>query len=229
MDTVFSGFPAQTFEFLSGLAANNEKAWFEAHRPLYEAGYVAPGRALVEALGPRLREISPSVQFDAKTNGSLSRINRDVRFSKNKAPYKTHLDLWFWHGDRRGWSTPGFWFRLTPESVYMGSGMHALEKEPLEAFRQSVVHPRSAKSLLAAVAEVKAAGPYTIGEKTRKTPPRGFDADGPAAEYLLYEGLHAGIELPVEAARQPNFAEQCVMHFRATWPVSRWLMEEVVA
>jgi hypothetical protein len=105
--------------------------------------------------------------------------------------------------------------------------MHALEKEALEAFRQSVVHPRSAKALLAAVAEVKAAGPYEIGEKTRKIPPRGFAADGPAAEYLLYEGLHAGIELPAEAARQPDFAEQCLKHFRATWPVSKWLLEEV--
>ncbi|HEV7718162.1 MAG TPA: DUF2461 domain-containing protein [Arsenicitalea sp.] len=226
MDTAFA-FPPQTFEFLAGIAANNEKPWFEANRALYEAGYVAPGRAMVEALGPRLREISPNVQFDAKPHGSLSRINRDVRFSKNKAPYKTHLDLWFWHGERRGWSMPGFWFRLTPETVYMGTGMHGFEKETLEAFRQSVVHPRSAKALLAAVAEIKSAGPYDIGEKTRKLLPRGFAADGLAAEYLLYEGLHAGIELPAEAARQGDFVEQCVTHFRATWPVSKWLLQEV--
>jgi hypothetical protein len=89
------------------------------------------------------------------------------------------------------------------------------------------VHPRSAKSLLAAVAAVRAAGPYDIGGKTRKLAPRGFAVDGPAADYLLYEGLHAGIELPAEAARQSDFVEQCVTHFRATWPISKWLLEEV--
>jgi hypothetical protein len=105
--------------------------------------------------------------------------------------------------------------------------MHGLEKEVLESFRQSVIHPRSAKALLAAVAAVKAAGPYDIGVKTRKLMPRGYPSDGPAAEYLLYGSLHAGIELPAEAARSPQFLDTCVKHFQATWPISKWLLDEV--
>jgi len=223
----FPGFPAATFEFLGGIAEHNDKPWFEAHRPLYEAGYVEPAREFVAALGPRLREISPSVQFEPKVNGSLSRINRDIRFSKNKTPYKTHLDLWFWHGDRKGWDTPGFWFRLTPEKVMLGSGMHGLEKDQLEAFRQSVIHPRSAKTLLAAVAATEAAGPYQVGGKTRKQLPRGYAADGVAADYLLYEGLHTGIDLPASAAREADFVDICLKHYAATWPVSKWLLDEI--
>jgi uncharacterized protein (TIGR02453 family) len=223
----FARFPAATFEFLAGIAAHNDKGWFEANRPLYEAGYVAPAKAFVAAIGPRLREISPGVQFEAKANGSIGRINRDIRFSKDKRPYKSNLMLWFWHGDRKGWGTPGFYFSLTAEKLFLGTGMHGLEKEVLDTFRQSIIHPRSAKALLAAVAEVKGAGPYTIGEKNRKLMPKGYDATGPAAEYLLYEHLHADIALPAEAARSADFLETCVQHFRACWPISKWLLDEV--
>ena len=223
----FTGFPKQTFAFLEGIAAHNEKAWFDANRELYDTGYVAPARALVEALGPKLREISPTVQFEPKVNGSLGRINRDIRFTKDKRPYKEHLGLWFWHGDRKSWDAPGFWFELTARHVQLGSGMYGFQKEQLDTFRQSVIHPRSGKALLAAVADVEARGAYEIGGKTRKLMPRGFTADADRAEYLLHEGLYATIELPAKAATKSDFAEVCLTHFANTWPIGKWLLEEV--
>ncbi len=224
---VFSGFPKETFAFLDGIAAHNEKAWFEANRPLYEAGYVAPARAFVEALGPALRKISPDVRFEPKVNGSLSRINRDIRFSKDKRPYKEHLNLWFWHGDRKGWDTPGFWFSLSPREANLGVGMYGFDKEQLDSFRQSVIHPRSGKALLAAVAAVHKAGDYEIGGKTRKIPPRGFVADADRAEYLLYEGLYTGSSLPAKAAGKADFVAECVAQYAKAWPIGKWLLEEV--
>jgi uncharacterized protein (TIGR02453 family) len=223
----FAGFPKETFTFLDGIARNNDKRWFEAHRDLYEAGYVAPARAFVEALGPRLKKISPTVQFEPRINGSMSRINRDIRFSKDKRPYKDHLDVWFWHGDKKGWNCPGFWFRLTPKEVYMGVGMHMFEKEQLEAFRHSVVHPRSGKALLTAIAKVHKAGDYEIGGKTRKIPPRGFETDADRADYLLFEGLYTGTSLPPAAARKNDFLDACVKVFAGAWPIGQWLLEEV--
>jgi uncharacterized protein (TIGR02453 family) len=223
----FAGFPAATFEFLSGIAAHNEKAWFDANRALYEAGYVEPAKAFVAELGPLLRDISPAVQFDPRVNGSIARVNRDIRFSKDKRPYKTHLDLLFWHGDRKGWDRPGFWFRLTTDEIWLGCGMHGMAGEVLESFRQSVIHPRSARSLLAAAAAVEAAGPYEIGEKTRKLMPKGYAADGPAAGYLLNESLHALVRLRPEAGRAPGFLDDCLRHYRAMWPIGKWLLDEV--
>lgn len=220
-------FPEATIEFLRGIAANNEKAWFEDNRVLYEAGYVEAGRAFVEAVGPKLAAISPGVQYAPKVNGSIARINRDVRFSKDKRPYKDHLDLWFWHGERRGWDCPGFWFRLTADKVHLGTGMHGFEKEALESFRHAIVLPRSGKALVEVVAAVKAKGDYVFGEKTRKQPPRGFETSEDRAEYLLYEGLWAGIELPAADALRPGFSERCVEHFTATWPVGKWLLDEI--
>lgn len=222
----FTGFPKQTFAFLEGIAAHNEKAWFDAHRDLYEAGYVAPAKAFVDALGPALRTISREVKFEPRINGSLQRINRDIRFSKDKRPYKEHLNAWFWHGDNRGWDTPGFWFSLNPEDVHLGVGMYGLDKALLDSFRQSVIHPRSGKALLAAVAKVRKAG-YQVEGKTRKLMPRGFEAGADRAEYLLHEGLYTSAKLPAEAAARPDFVRVAAGHYDRMWPVGRWLLDEV--
>jgi uncharacterized protein (TIGR02453 family) len=221
-------FPKQTFAFLKAIKAHNEKAWFEVNRDLYEAGYVAPARAFVEALGPRLRKFAPEVQFEPRINGSVGRINRDIRFSKDKRPYKDHLDLWFWHGEKKGWNAPGFYLQISPKAVYLGTGMYGFTPEQLETFRQSIIHPRSGRSLLAAVAAVRKRGSYALGGKTRKIPPRGFETEPDRAEYLLHEGLYASAELPASAAAKPDFLEVCTKHFANTWPIGKWLLDEVV-
>ncbi|HVX74010.1 MAG TPA: DUF2461 domain-containing protein [Devosia sp.] len=223
----FAGFSTDTLSFLDGIAAHNDKAWFDAHRDLYEAGYVAPARALVEALGPELRKVSPTVQFAPRVNGSLQRINRDVRFSKDKRPYKEHLNLWFWHGERKGWDTPGFWFSLGREGLHLGVGMHSFGKDQLDSFRQSVIHPRSGRALLAAVARVGKAGDYELGGRTRKLPPRGFSTEPDRADYLLHDGLYTSLRLPPETATDPGLVTLLAAHYRKMWPLGQWLLEEV--
>lgn len=223
----FDCFPKQTVPFLKGIAAHNEKAWFEAHRDQYEAAYVAPARAFVEEIGPKLLKFAPDTKFEPKINGSIARINRDIRFSKDKRPYKSHLDIFFWHGEKKSWDIPGFWFSLGVEKVYIGAGLYMFDKEMLATFRDSVVHPRSGKALAATVASIRKKGGYYFGEKTRKLMPRGYEAPEDRAEFLLYEGLHAGIELPCEAATEPGFAALCLKHFKATWPISQWILAEL--
>lgn len=225
---VFSGFPEATFRFLKGLTADNSKAWFAAHRDDYEQGYVAPAKALVAALGPPLRKISPTVQYEPKVNGSLFRINRDVRFSKDKSPYKNHLDLWFWHGAHRGWSAPGFFFRLFADRVIVGGGMHQFEKPLLDRYRQAVVAPRAGAALEKAIAAVAAAGPWTIGGASRKTVPRGFDPDHPRAALLRHEGLWAERTVATgKETRSAKFAADCLERFAETKPLVAWLLTNV--
>lgn len=120
-----------------------------------------------------------------------------------------------------------FWFSLGRDEVHLGVGMHSLEKGQLESFRQSVIHPRSGKALLAAVAKVKKAGDYTIGGKTRKLMPRGFEADADRAEYLLHEGLYTSHSLPAATAGNADFAKVAAGHFKKMWPVGEWLLAEV--
>ena len=227
--TAIDHFPEATRVFLEGIAANNDKAWFETNRALYEAGYVEAGKAFVSAMTPKLLAISPDVHAEPRINGSIMRINRDVRFSKDKRPYKTHLDFWFWHGEKKGWNCPGFYLRITPETVFTGTGMHQFDKELLDSYRHAVVLPRSGKALQAAIATVRAAGDYEIGEKTRKKPPRGFEVDADRAELLLYEGLTATKTLPGSVAFEAGFSDLCATHFSATWPVCQWLRGELGA
>lgn len=221
----FQGFPAGTLRFLEGLEKNNEKAWFDGHREDYDAFYVDAAKSFVSALGPRLRKISKSVQYEPRVNGSLFRINRDVRFSKDKSPYKPHLDLWFWEGDKRGWETPGFFFRLAPAKVMLGAGMHQLGKEQLPRFRAAVLAEKSGKAL-ATIAEKLRRGGYELGGATRKTVPRGLDAEHPRAALLLHEGLWGGWESTIpRSLGTAAFVDECVDHFAAVAPVSRWLRE----
>jgi uncharacterized protein (TIGR02453 family) len=226
----FSGLTETTFEFLREIGEHNDKLWFDAHRKDYEAGFVSPARQLVDELGPRLRALSPTVRFEPRINGSIARINRDIRFSKDKRPYKDHLDLWFWHGERRGWEAPGFFFRMTADRLFLGVGMHQFPPATLEAFLRALIGERSGPALVVAIDKVRATGPYLIGGATRKTVPRGFDASHPRAGLLLHEGLWAELRTePGEVARSSGFIDFCAAHFAAMWPVGRWLLDELPA
>ena len=87
--------------------------------------------------------MSPGIHADPRVNGSIFRINRDTRFSKDKTPYKTHLDLFFWEGEGRSRDCPGFFFRMTPRSVVLGAGFHHFDPERLARFRAAVADEQS--------------------------------------------------------------------------------------
>ena len=120
---------------------------------------------------------------------------------------------------------PGFFFRMFADKLILGAGMHRFEKAHLEGYRRAVLDPRRGPALEAAIDKVKSAGPYEIGGATRKQVPRGFDAGHQRAALLLHEGLWAGYEgkIPAEA-RSATFIDFCAAHYRAVFPLSRWLL-----
>jgi uncharacterized protein (TIGR02453 family) len=224
----FNGFPRQTFAFLRGLAANNNKDWLEAHRDDFEAYWMTPARACVEALGPQLKKVAPGIQYEPKVNGSIFRINRDVRFARDKSPYKTTLDLWFWHGSRSGWAAPGFFVRITADSAGMGAGMHIFGKPELDRYRKAVLDPGAGKALEKAIASVRAAG-YEVEGATRKAIPRGYDAGQERAHLLLHEGLSTEFRGKPAIAQSTGFVDECARRAAEMWPIGKWLLAEVVA
>src|SRR5690606_19091043 len=165
-------FSAQTLAFLKGLSANNNKAWFDAHRADYEAHYIAPAKEFVSALGPALQQLSPGLQAEPRVNGSIFRINRDVRFSKDKTPYKDHLDLWFWEGESRSFACSGLFFRLQAKQLILGAGMHRFDKPWLERYRAAVLDEDKGKALTALLKKAEKAG-YAVGGDNLKKVPRG--------------------------------------------------------
>lgn len=219
----FSGFPKDTVRFLSGVSRNNDKRWFDAHREDYEQYFVEPARAFVEALAPRLRKLDREVQAVARVNGSIMRIHRDVRFSKDKTPYKDHLDLWFWTGENRGWDGSGFFFRPTPARLILGAGTHVFGPPALARYRREVLSDKRGAALMTVVAELKRRG-YPVGGETYKRVPRGVPPEHPRAALLKHGGLFATWQgqHPKELG-SARFVDFAAAHFGRLAPLHAWL------
>jgi uncharacterized protein (TIGR02453 family) len=219
----FAGFPKETLRFLTALRKNNDKHWFDAHRSDYEAFYLAPAMAFVSAIGPRLAKIDRGVHAEPRVNGSIMRINRDVRFSKDKSPYKDHLDLYFWCGEEKGWDSSGFFFRLTPDAVMLGAGMHGFSPPTLARYRKAVLDAKKGEALAKIVQKLRTAG-YAIGEVGFKKTPKGVGEDHPRADLLKHSGLTAGWQgKPPKELFAPSFIAFAAKHFAAVAPLHEWL------
>ena len=202
----FAGFPREGLDFLAGLAHENTKAFFDAHRATYESALLAPAKHFVVALGEELRtRVSPGIRAEPRVNGSILRINRDIRFSADKRPYKEHLDFWFWEGEGPSRERPGLFMRLRPTRVGLGAGMHHFEPTALEAYRTAVADERAGSALEDAV-------------------PRGYRADHPRAELLRHAGLVVGGEWELPAVvGDPGFVPWVAERLERVAPVERWL------
>ena len=224
----FAGFPREALGFLRELGENNARDWFHAHRDEYETLILEPARDFVVAMGEALHGIGAEVHADPRVNGSIFRINRDTRFSKDKRPYKDHLDLWFWEGEGPSRQRPGYWFRLTAERLLLGAGKHHFA-ERLPDYRDAVADPRRGEGLSRAVDEVTAAG-YDVGGRHYKRVPAGYDVPPEREDLLLHDGLYAYADLAVPAeAHTAEFPRFCAERWRALKPVQDWLVSTLEA
>jgi uncharacterized protein (TIGR02453 family) len=224
--TAFGGFPPETIRFLRELRANNHKAWFDAHRGDYAAFWLAPAKAFVVAAGQQLAELAPGIQAEPRVLGSILRINRDTRFARGAAPYKDHLDFWFWEGDRRR-AVSGFFARLTPELLGIGAGCHGLDPERLAQFRQAVADPASGAELAGIAQQLEAAG-YRLDGAALKRPPAGFADDGPAGRFLLHKALFVHRDEPADdRVHTHEVLATCLRHWGALAPLHRWLTDNI--
>ncbi|MEL7026529.1 MAG: DUF2461 domain-containing protein [Pseudomonadota bacterium] len=180
-------FTPETFAYLRDLADNNSKDWFEANRNRYEAAWKAPALAFIEALAPEMEKLDPSLKAQAKINGSLRRINRDVRFSKDKSPYNASLHLVFWAGDHPNRS-PGMHFVIYGGGVGFGAGQWGLQPAQLQTWRDMVVDTVEGPRIIEALDRAAAVG-TRLGEPDLARLPKGYDAEGRAAELLRYKSL----------------------------------------
>jgi uncharacterized protein (TIGR02453 family) len=224
----FPGFPQEGLRFLSDLKDNNNREWFEANKETYREHVLAPAQDLVFVLGERLKVLSPGLVYDTATSGSGSilRIYRDLRFSKDKTPYNPYLRLVFWEGRRKKMENPSFFVRISPDGVGVYAGIHVFQKPVLAAYRDAVVDDQLGPELEAAIAAVKEAGAYTVGGEHYKSSPRGYPADHPRADLLRYNGLWAHTADPADPSvvTTPELVEVCLEHCRNMAPLHRWLV-----
>jgi uncharacterized protein (TIGR02453 family) len=220
-----SGIPTETFEFLDELSLNNNKTWFDAHKKEYEANLVEPLQEFIASLGGRLQQKYPDAVYDTRTNGqgTLSRIYRDIRFSKDKTPYRTHLWGMFAPKSAHQEGRPGFGFSVAPEGLHLMAGIWMFPKEKLAAFRDAVVDPQRGAALDKAIAALRKNSLTVSGEHYKKVP-AGYDSSHPRAKLLLHEGLYTYTDpMPPAEAAEPDLVDRVMDRYAQMAPLNRWL------
>jgi uncharacterized protein (TIGR02453 family) len=224
----FSGFPHEGLQFLDQLARNNNREWFQARKDDYVKTVLAPAQDFVFALGERLKTISAGIAYDTRTNGSGSilRIYRDLRFSKDKTPYNTNLRTVFWEGQRKKMDNPGFFVWIEPAGAGVFVGQHGFPPPVLKAYREAVADDEMGGDLEGALAAVSQAGEYAIGGEHYKRVPRGYETQHRRAELLKYNGLYAQSgQIQPDVISRPEFVELCFEHCRNMAPLQQWLVD----
>jgi uncharacterized protein (TIGR02453 family) len=215
-------FTSESLRFLRALKRNNRRDWFAAHRDDYEAHVRAPMAAIIERLAIDFRAFGPEFVADPKT--SMYRIHRDVRFSENKAPYKTHVAANFPARGLPKHEGAGLYFHVSADEVWVGGGMYAPAPPQLYAVRQHIASSsRRLRSLVESPAFRRDVGPLE-GERLQRVP-RGFARDHPAAEYLKFRQFLAGREFEPAFATRPGFYAALLAVFRRVAPLMRFLNE----
>ncbi len=228
--SAFAGFDAEAFKFLKGLQRHNEKPWFEANRPVYERSVKLPLQRLAEELDVQFAKLAP--EFVAPPRRALFRIHRDVRFSRDKSPYKTHAALWVFHRDagrgvgREAHGGAGFYFHLEPGASMVAGGFWMPARPELNVIRERIAEfPRALPKIVGAAAFKRRFGGLTDDETgVRLTRvPRGFAHDHPAAEWLRFASFTASRALSDAEALSSKLVPNVMQDYAALLPLVRWL------
>ena len=224
----FGGFRPAALRFLRDLARNNEKLWFEANRDVYEREVREPMRLLVETLDAKLGGIAPEIVGDPKR--SLFRIHRDVRFSKNKSPYKTNAGAWLYHRDAgRKVGTAGegggagYYFHIDATTCFMAGGIWMPAKPALQRIREAIAAQPAALARLTSAAGFRRRFDGLIEETKLRRVPRDFPPDHPAAEWLKLQSFTARAFIEPSVVTSPRLVDRLCGDFELLVPLVRWL------
>jgi uncharacterized protein (TIGR02453 family) len=198
----FSGWPEEALEFYEGLEADNTKTYWTGKKAVYEEKVRLPMTVLLDELGPEFGE------------PKIFRPYNDLRFSKDKLPYKTHI------GARLG----SGYIQLSAKGLAVGDGMYGMASDQLDKYRRAVASDETGTELEQVIAGIEEQGYGVHGRDILKSAPRGYSADHPRIELLRYKGIVAWQEWPVEPWLETAAAKDHITSFlRATRPLGAWL------
>ncbi len=216
-------------EFFKKLEKNNNKEWFEKNRGKYELNVLEPAKEFVLIAGEKNREFIPNIKAIPRIDKSIFRLHRDVRFSKNKQPYKTNMGIFFWEGESKRMECTGFYFHVEPKMFFLGVGVYLFSPEYLKKYRQAIVKPSIAIELDSIIRNLIKTNEFEIGGKYYKKVPRGFDREYQYANYLLFNGLYIGtkkLDTKILLSKN-NQLEYIIEVFKKLSPLHNWLMENI--
>jgi uncharacterized protein (TIGR02453 family) len=215
-------FGPQLFAFLRDLREHNDREWFKANKDRFETSVQEPALDFIEEFAPRLRELSPHLVADPRpVGGSLFRIYRDTRFSKDKRPFKTNVGIFFRHERARDTAAPGLYLHLGPDEVFAGGGLRHPGPEGLRRIRDAIA--TDPDGWVAATQQGPFAARYRLWGDALKRPPAGYDAGHPLVEELKRKEFIAVAPLEEQSATSPAFADELAAVWRGALPFMRFL------
>ena len=221
-----SALPEGLFGFLTELKGNNDRAWFQAHKRRYEEQVKGPLLAFIGGFDEHLRRLSPHFVADPRpVGGSLFRIYRDVRFSKDKSPYKTAAGIHFRHERARDVHAPGYYLHLEPEACFAACGLWMPATAQAQQVRAAMDGDQA--GWLAARQAAQDAG-FALGGTSLKRPPRGYAADHPLIDDLKRKDFTVSVSLDRESVTAALFPTRLEELWSHTTPLMRFLTEAVV-
>jgi uncharacterized protein (TIGR02453 family) len=219
-------FTPDLFRFLSELRAHNERDWFQRNKERYERSVRDPFLRFVADLGPRLKEISPQFVADpSPVGGSMMRIYRDTRFSKDKTPYKVAVAAHFPHARGKEGATPAFYLRLQPGQCSVGAGIWRPEPAALKRIRQAIVRDTMTWKRITQGRPFRS-GCGMAGESLRRAP-LGFDPNHPFIEDIKRKDFATSAALNDRSVTSPHFTNDLIDAFKITAPFVEFLTRAV--
>ena len=221
----FEGFPPDFLKFFNDLSRNNNRAWFQEHKPRYQASVVAPMLAFIEAMQPPLARISPHYRAIAKAHGgSLFRIYRDTRFSKDKTPYKTNMSAVINHGGRKDMLSPGMYVEMGPEHVRVYGGLYMLSSDQLLQVRQHIAANLKEFKKLYSGKKFKAGFQEVRGEQHKRIP-KEFAAVVEQEPLILNKQFYYFAQEKPSLIAKDELSKVIMDHYKTHIPLSRFLFD----
>jgi len=216
-------FTDATFDFLRELARHNNREWFEANRARYEEHVKGAAVRFIVDFGPHLARISAHLRADPRpVGGSLFRIYRDMRFARDRRPYKTHLGIRFPHDRARDVHAPGLYLHIEPANAFVACGIWRPDSGALRRLRDAMVEDPDAWVAARDDAGFRDWFGMDDGDRLKRAP-RGYDRDHPLIEDLKRKDFTASAELLPEVVTRDDFLEACAAICAASAPFMRWL------
>ena len=218
-------FSEAAVKFLRGIARNNDREWFEPRKPLYEAELKAPMLALIGEINEAMHDFAP--EYVRPPQKSLMRVYRDVRFSKDKKPYKTNIAAWWARTGLEKTSGGGFYFEMTATEICIAAGCYMPQKDQLLAIRRMLLERHEEYRAILRSKKLLAGLTPLDGLKMSRGP-KGFPAEHPALDLIMQRQWGVSSSLPVEVALKPGLLKEIVKRFKLSAPLVSLLNEPLM-
>jgi uncharacterized protein (TIGR02453 family) len=222
----YATFKPETIAFLRELQSNNNRDWFNENKPRYEEDVLDVALNFIQSMHDPLQEFAPHfTAIPKRMGGSLMRVYRDTRFSKNKTPYKTNIGIQFRHEQAKDVHAPGFYVHIAPDEVFLGVGLWRPDSTALAAIRDRISVKQA--EWLRARDDKAFKQHFHLGGESLTRPPRGFDKDHPLIEDIKRKDFIAAKNMELDEATQPRFQQKVETAFKTGIPLMQFLCKAV--